>query len=207
MSPRHAVPFLALLLALGPAAGAKEELIPTDPERRQRQEGPPNPLREVSDDMVAAARRLQKILTGDETQDIQKAILDKLDQLVEQARKQQQQQQPPPRGQGGSQKKQRQPKQPQPQPASAKQKDEPKEQEKPDRAKAKQQQQQQSKRPGIGRPGQGRGEGRLHTDAEEWGMLPPAIREQLLQTRGEGFPLRYRELLRRYYRELAKPRE
>ncbi len=72
---------------------------------------------------------------------------------------------------------------------------------------AAQQQEQQAPRPGMGRPGQGEGTGELHTDAEEWGNLPPAIRDQLLQTQGEGFPLKYRELLRRYYRELAKPRD
>ena len=62
-------------------------------------------------------------------------------------------------------------------------------------------------RPGFGPGGKDGAKGQLHTDAEEWGNLPPAIRDQLLNIQGEGFPLKYRELLRRYYRELAKPRE
>jgi hypothetical protein len=58
--------------------------------------------------------------------------------------------------------------------------------------------------------------GPLHTDRRseeqsqcDWhgGRCPPAIRDQLLQTQGEGFPLKYRELLRRYYRMLAKQKE
>jgi len=181
-------------------AWAKEELIPTKPKTRERQ-GPPNPLHDVADDMDGVARRLKDAKTDDTTQDAQQAIVDKLDQLIEQAK--QQSEKPPQGGQGDSEKKQQQQKKEE-QPKSAEQK---KQQEEQAKKKAQAEKQKQTERPGIGRAGSGTPEGALHTDAEEWGNLPPAIRDQLLQTQGEGFPLKYRELLRRYYRELSKPRE
>ncbi len=194
----------ALLLAAAPSALAKEELIPTDKKRRT-EEGPPNPLREVSGDMKHVAGRIGKANTGDETQKQQNAILEKLQQLVEQAQKQQQQQQQS--SSSKSQAKRRQQQQPQPKPDPKKNQKKQQAKKKQQAAKKKQQEQQRKNRPGLGRQGEGRGTGRLHTDAEEWGLLPPAVRDELLQTRGEGFPLKYRELLRRYYRELARPRE
>lgn len=193
---------LALLLAIAPLAAAKDELIPTD--RKRRPDEPPNPLREVSGDMGRVARRLTETKTADGTQDMQKAILEKLDDLVDEARKQEQKKQQQKSKSGQS--KSRKPRQPQPKPhpkQAGRKEPRPKQQ----KTAKKQRQPQDRTRPGLGRPGQGHGSGGLHTDAEEWGILPPAIREQLLQTRGEGFPLKYRELLRRYYRELAKPRE
>jgi outer membrane biosynthesis protein TonB len=196
--------FAALLLAAAPPSLAKEELIPTGKKRRAEQ-GPPNPLREVSGDMKQVAGRIGKANTGDETQKQQDAILEKLQQLVEQAQKQQQQQQQQ-SSSSKSQAKRRQKQQPQPKP-DPKKSQKKQQAKKKQAAKKKQQAQQQKNRPGLGRQGEGRGTGRLHTDAEEWGMLPPAVRDELLQTRGEGFPLKYRELLRRYYRELARPRE
>lgn len=187
---------LVILAALA-TAWAKDELIPTESKGGKRDK-PPNPLTAVSEKMGAVARRIEQAKTGDETQDRQKAIFDKLGEMVEQARKQQQQSQ-----QQQSQK--RRPSPPKPQPKA---------QPKPKQGAGKKKTEQKKKsqpqpapRPGMGRPGSGTAEGRLHTDAEEWGALPPAIRDQLLQTRGEGFPLKYRELLRRYYRTLAKPRE
>ena len=188
-----------LLLALPSLATAKDELIPTKPASRDRQGKPPNPLYEVAGDMDAVARLLRVEKTGDTTQDRQKAIVGKLDTLIEMARKQSQQ---PPKGGQNQDKKQRQLKpKPQPKPSPQEQR---KEQERKKQAAKKQQQQ---NRPGIGRGGKGEGTGQLHTDAEEWGNLPPAIRDQLLNIQGEGFPLKYRELLRRYYRELAKPKD
>ena len=53
---------LALLLALASWATAKDELIPTD--RTRRPDQPPNPLREVSGDMTAAARRWVPVLVA-----------------------------------------------------------------------------------------------------------------------------------------------
>jgi len=193
----HARALLAVLLTVASPAWAKEELIPTKRRSRQRQ-GPPNPLREVADDMHVVGRRLQEAKTGELTQDKEKTIVEKLDKLIDAARRQQQKQSKG--GQGKAQ--QRQKKRPQPKPASQKKQ---KQAKKP--AAAKKKQQKQSPRPGLGRPGSGKPTGPIHTDAGEWGDLPPAIREQLLQTQGEGFPLKYRELLRRYYRELSKPRE
>ena len=191
---------LIFLLALPSLATAKDELIPTERKTRDRQEGPPNPLYEVASDMEAVARRIRVEKTADTTQDRQKAIVEKLDLLIEAARQQSQQ---PPKSDQDQEKKQRQqqPKQ-QPKPDEAQQQK--KEQEKKQAAEKKEQ---EAQRPGFGPGGKDGAKGELHTDAEEWGNLPPAIREQLLNVQGEGFPLKYRELLRRYYRELAKPRD
>jgi len=198
---RPTTPTTALLLALAllPVAWGKDELIPTKPKARTRL-GKQNPLHDVADDMDTVARRLKVAKTGDTTQDGQKAIVHKLDRLIEMAR---QQAQKPPKGGDGSQKKrQQQQKKRQPKPDSQKKKGQQQQ-----KKTAPAQKQQRTARPGIGPAAKGEGTGKLHTDAEEWGNLPPAIRDQLLQTQGQGFPLKYRELLRRYYRELAKPRE
>jgi tetratricopeptide (TPR) repeat protein len=50
--------------------------------------------------------------------------------------------------------------------------------------------------------------GDLHTapaanPAEEWGKLPPAERERILQSIRDRFPSRYRQLVEQYYRSLA----
>ena len=187
---------LLVLLILPAVARAKDEIIPTRRKTRQRQEKQ-NPLHDVADDMATAARRLAEAKTADTTQDVQKTVIRKLEHLIELARQQSQQ---PPKGGEDQQKKQRQQQQKQPKPASQSQQQKAKQQ-------SAAQKQQQSSRPGFGPGAKGEGKGKLHTDAAEWGNLPPAVRDQLLQTQGEGFPLKYRELLRRYYRQLAKPRE
>ena len=191
----------AVLLILAPWASAVDEIIPT---RRKdtRRDGPPNPLREVSDEMGTAGRRLKDGKTSNTTQKLQKEILEKLKTLVDKAQQQQKQSQN--QSQNQAKKRQQQKMQPKPDPQQQQKKQE---QQKKQTAQQKQEQKKKTERPGIG---QGRGKAGaadLHTDAEEWGNLPPAIRDQLLQSPGEGFPLKYRELLRRYYRELAKPRE
>jgi len=184
-----------VLLAFGSACLAKDELIPTDKRSQNRQQKPPNPLENVAGDMHSSARRLEKNLTEDTTQDIQKRIIEKLDILIEAARQQQQQSQ-----QNSSQAKQRQQKQQQPQPSQGQQQQD-QQTPKPEESQARK----ASAKPGFGPDGKGKADGPIRTDAKEWGNLPPAIRDQLLQTQGEGFPRKYRELLRRYYRELAKP--
>ena len=189
---------LATLVLSAPALRAKEEIIPTRREGRERQ-GPTNPLRDVAGDMDLVARRLAEAKTDETTQEVQQRIIEKLDKLIEQARRQSQ---CPPRGGSGDQPKPKQQQQPQPQPAKQKQSQKTQRQKTAQRQKNK-----QTQRPGIGRPGSGTPSGPIHTDAQEWGNLPPAVRQQLLNIQGEGFPLKYRELLRRYYRSLLRPRE
>jgi len=177
---------------------AKEELIPTTPKSKER-EAAPNPLRDVAGDMHTAEAK-----TGDTTQEIEKAIVDKLDILIEAARQQQEKQSKG--GQGDA--KQRQEEKPQPKPDDAEKKKQEEELAKKQKLeKAQKEAKKAGESPGIGKASGGQATGPLQTDAEEWGKLPPAIRDQLLQTQGEGFPLKYRELLRRYYRMLAKQKE
>jgi hypothetical protein len=194
----------AVVLLAAALGWAKEELIPTSPKSKER-EAPPNPLRDVSGDMHTAGRLLQEAKTGDTTQEIEKAIVDKLEILIEAARQQQEKE-----SKGGEgEAKQRQEKKPQPKPDDAEKKKAEEEARKQqlEKMKAQKEVKKPSDRPGIGKAGSGEATGPLQTDAEEWGKLPPAIRDQLLQTQGEGFPLKYRELLRRYYRMLSKQKE
>lgn len=200
---RQATLFASALCVLAFAARltAKEEILPGKKSKERDQAAAENPLYDVAGDMDTAARRLKEAKTDDTTQDIQQAIIEKLDKLIEAA--QQQSDKQPQGGQGDEKKPQKRP-EPQPQPKSEEEKKKAEEQQKkPASAEEKKKQE----RPGIGRPGQGDPSGQIHTDANEWGNLPPAIRDQLQQTQGEGFPLKYRELLRRYYLDLANPKE
>ena len=51
------------------------------------------------------------------------------------------------------------------------------------------------------------GSGAMHDPREgdkDWGQLPPKQREQILQSRTEGFPAGYESMLQRYYQRLAQ---
>ena len=55
----------------------------------------------------------------------------------------------------------------------------------------------------------GPGGGELHdskSGAGQWGNLPPRQREQILQSRTEGFPPGYEQILKSYYQRLAQER-
>jgi outer membrane biosynthesis protein TonB len=191
------------LVALTALAWADDEILPGKKGRIRDSREQDNPMYDVANDMGLAARRLGEGKTDDTTQDVQEKIIEKLDKLIEQARKESEKQ--PQGGKGDSKQRKPEPK-PQPKPSPEEQQKEAerqKQEKKPMTAEEKK----KSERPGIGRPGEGEPSGKMQTDAEEWGNLPPAIRDQLLQSQGEGFPLKYRELLRRYYLELSKPRE
>jgi hypothetical protein len=196
---------MGLALCLVSLAWAKDELIPTQPKSKER-DAPPNPLRDVAGDMHTAGRLLQDAKTGDTTQEIEKSIIDKLEILIDAARQQQEQQSKG--GQGEAKQRQEQKPQPKPDDAEKRKKDEEEARKKQlEKMKMQKEVKKPSDRPGMGKAGSGEATGPLQTDAEEWGKLPPAIRDQLLQTQGEGFPLKYRELLRRYYRMLSKQKE
>ena len=194
---------LLFALALSAALWAKDEILPGKKGKERDPRSEDNPMYNVAGDMDHVARRLKEGKTDDTTQEVQEKIIEKLDTLIEQAQKQSEKQ--PPGGKGDSQRPKPKPK-PQPKPSPEEQQKEAerkKQEKKPTPAEMKK----KSERPGIGHPGEGNPDGKLDTNAEEWGNLPPAIRDQLLQSQGEGFPLKYRELLRRYYLELSKPRE
>ena len=194
---------LCTLLAASALLWAKDEILPGKKAKARESRAEENPMYDVASDMERVARRLTEAKTDDATQDVQQGILDKLDKLIEQA--QQQSDKPPQGGSGEKQQRKPEPK-PQPKPSPEEQRKEA-ERQKQEKKPATAEEKKKSERPGIGRAGQGDPSGALHTDAEEWGNLPPAIRDQLLQSQGEGFPLKYRELLRRYYLELSKPKE
>ncbi|HUT35431.1 MAG TPA: hypothetical protein VNE39_18225 [Planctomycetota bacterium] len=202
MSHNRLLSLLCLLLALPASVWAKDEIIPTKKGRGRDPRADDNPMYDVADDMDTVARRLTEAKTDDTTQEVQQAIIEKLEKLIEQAQKESEKQ--PPSGKGDSQ--QRKPES-KPQPKPSPEEEQKRKAEEREKKSAAKEEEKKTDRPGIGRPGQGDPSGALDTNAEEWGNLPPAIREQLLQSQGEGFPLKYRELLRRYYLELSKPRE
>ncbi|MBM4034053.1 MAG: hypothetical protein FJ291_20055 [Planctomycetes bacterium] len=200
MRTRHFVVALTLLAIAG-IVFPKEEILPSKKGKKRDPRAAENPMYDVADDMDTAARRLNEAKTDDTTQTVQETIVEKLDKLIEAAEQQSSKQ---PQGGGGEKPKPKPQPKPTPDEEQKRKEQEAKEKEK---KPASAQEQKKTDRPGLGRPGQGEPTGPLHTDAEEWGNLPPAVRDQLLQTQGEGFPLKYRELLRRYYLELSKPRD
>ncbi len=199
MSRNRPSPTLLLILLIPALAWAKDEIIPSKKGRGRDPKADENPLYDVARDMDLSARRLAEAKTDDTTQDVQQTIVDKLDKLIEAAEQQSQKQ---PQGGSGDQKKPQKRPEPQPKPG-----EEDKDKEKTEKKPASAEEKKKTERPGIGPAGKGDPTGHIHTDANEWGNLPPAIRDQLLQTQGEGFPLKYRELLRRYYQDLANPKE
>jgi len=146
------------------------------------------PLKEDSLDEVArmmndVERRLSLGRTGKQVRDQEQAIIEKLDKMIEKMEQQQQQQQ--------QQRKQQQ--------------------------QQRQQQQQQSKDSSQQKasdqsaPGGGSGEGEVDNkdigDKSGWGNLPPAARQEALQSMTKDLPSHYREVIEAYFKRLSKGAE
>jgi hypothetical protein len=144
------------------------------------------PLKEDSLDEIArmmndVERRLALGRAGKQVRDQEQAIVDKLEKMIDQLEKQQQQQQ-----------QQRQQQQQQ---------------------KKQQQQQQQQKQPSKGQamdqsqPGLDAGAGDVDEkdvgDRAGWGNLPPAQRQEALQSITKDLPSHYREVIEAYFKRLA----
>lgn len=148
----------------------------------------PEGLGEVSDLMVYASRRLAHGQTHTPVQQRQERAVELLDKLIKEAEQQEQQQQQSNSGGGGGSNRS--------QSRSSGRAD----------GQRSQSPAQESMRPG----GQGR-IGELHRSAharpgEDWGKMPPAERERILQSLRRNFPSQYRELVEQYYKQLAKER-
>jgi hypothetical protein len=148
------------------------------------------PLKENSLDEVArlmndVERRLALGRTGKQVRDQEQAIVEKLDKLIEQLEQQQQKQQ--------KQSKQQQQSQQQ-------------------RQQQQQQQQQQSQQAADeSMPGGGDGQGAVDDkdigDKSGWGNLPPAARQEALQSITKDLPSHYREVIEAYFKRLSKTPE
>ena len=130
---------------------------------------------------------------GSQTQKIQRSVLDNLDQLIEQARKNRSQS-----GQKSSvSRKQKKTPAPRPQP-------------KQDRPKSAQTGANRSAPPDQkdSKPPTSQKDGKDRTElARGWGYLPGRDREEVMQGFDEEFLTRYREQIMQYYRDLAKAGE
>jgi TolA-binding protein len=117
--------------------------------------------------------------TGKQVRDQEQAIIDKLDKMIEKMEEQQQQQQ---------------------------------------QQQQKQQQRQKQNNPQQGRqaaqdpmPGGGDGQGEVDNkdigDKSGWGNLPPAARQEALQSITKDLPSHYREVIEAYFKRLSKTPE
>ena len=148
------------------------------------------PLKQDSLDEVArmmndVERRLTLGRTGKQVRDQEQAIIEKLDKMIEQMENQAQQQQQ-------QQQKQRQQQQKQ-------------------QRQQQQQQQQQQQAAQESEPGGGDGQGAVDDkdigDKSGWGNLPPAARQEALQSITKDLPSHYREVIEAYFKRLSKTPE
>ncbi len=134
----------------------------------------PERLGDVADLMGYAGRRLEHEYTDESVQAKQKRAIELLDQLIEEAEKNEQSG----GGGGGSG-------------GSGQQ--------------SPQSPMQDSQLPGGGASqSESLRNARRVKPGEEWGSMPPAEREKVLQSLRDSFPSRYRQLVEQYYQELAK---
>lgn len=138
----------------------------------------PGSLPEVADLMRYAADRLAVRDAGETVKQRQAKVVALLDELIEQAQEQERRQQQ--QAQAGGQSGGMQPGQTPSNPAT-----------------------ESTERSGPGDVGVQHGVGRAQP-GEMWGKLPPAEREQVLQSLRERWPSRYRHLVEQYYRALAE---
>jgi len=147
------------------------------------------PLKENSLDEVArlmndVERRLALGRTGKQVRDQEQAIVEKLDKLIDQLEQEQQQQQ-----------KQRQQQQ----------------QQKQQQRQQQQSQQQPQQAADESMPGGGDGQGAVDDkdigDKSGWGNLPPAARQEALQSITKDLPSHYRGVIEAYFKRLSKTPE
>ncbi len=134
----------------------------------------PERIGDVVDLMGFSGRRLTHADTGDRVRERQARIVELLDKLITEA--EQQEKNSGKSGGGGNSRGQRSPQQPMP----------------------------DSRLPGGEAKEGSLRESRRANPADQWGAMPPAERERVLQALRESFPSRYRQLVEQYYEELAK---
>lgn len=147
-----------------------------------------NPLLRVGRRMRDAQERIAKTKVGEETQTLQRQILEDLDALIEQARQQQQQSQQ--QQQQAAQQKARQ--QAKPSNSGKGQRRNPGPSREAARSASK------------GRPTRAKLGPREAISKLTWGHLPPALQQLMTQISGEEFLPKYEPLIEQYYKTLAE---
>lgn len=190
---------------LGLAKPGESLSVPSRAETALRDQLSPEQLRDEVEQAVklmgdAAQRVTDGKDVGIETQRLQDEILQKLDKIIEDAKRQQQQQQQQQQSQSQSQQQQQQQQQDQQQSQSQQQ-----QQRQQSGQQTSQQQQAAATSDGNRRPGSSEGELKpTLSGAATWGNLPPKAREQLMQGFGDTFSSMYRRMTESYYKRLAE---
>ena len=147
------------------------------------------PLKEDSLDEVArmmndVERRLSLGRTGKQVRDQEQAIIEKLDKMIEKMEQQQQQQQ-----------------------QQRKQQQQQRQQQQQNQRKDSQQQNASDQSTPGGSSGEGEVDNKDIGDKSGWGNLPPAARQEALQSMTKDLPSHYREVIEAYFKKLSKGAE
>lgn len=179
---------VAAALVLGAFLVARAAAAVPDPETRPRADAE-NPVRGVSQMMKTAAGLLEKLQTGEPTQDEQKKILEELDRLIAMAQK------------ACSSSSSRQQQQQQQQQAD------PKDVRDPQNAGGASggNRPMDDERDVLRSVSPDLGEGAPDL-REIWGRLPDARRDEILQLLSEPLPLKYKDLIVRYLKAISEGR-
>ena len=152
-----------------------------------------DPIVQIGDQMLTAARWISQNKTAQETQDIQQNILQALDVLIQQTRRGKKSRKP---GTNSSQ--------PMAGRDAGKQPGVPS----PDARSDAQSHEQEKLREKMDQAAQSLDMDKMQTLIKEiWGHLPPTVREQMLKSYGERFLPEYEELIIEYFKRLAEDQE
>ena len=194
-----------------PGKGSTPETVPLEQDLFKRLLGDEpqesatdeNPLENAIKGMLDAEKRIGNRNIGEKTQNIQKKVVDDLQKLIDLANQRQQQQSQ--RRQQNSQRQRNR------QQNGTRQQGPPQQQKQPSPSQQNVSGQQNRKQPGDSGAGARGGDPnslellRQRRILEEvWGHLPPALRERMQNVIGEKYLPKYDEMIRRYFKSLAK---
>lgn len=158
----------------------------------------------ILENTQAARDQLAKSVTDATTQELQEGIVEDLTRLIELLRNSP----PPPRG-GSSSSQSDSDSSSQQDQESSRSKEESARRPPPGRAgtgKDRPKAEDSEERHGESKEGQALAERRRRLQSDIWGHLPPALREQLLNTYGERMLPQYEDFVRRFYEVLSEPK-
>jgi hypothetical protein len=168
---------------------------------REGDAGPPppsnDPVERLTQQIRDAEKRLARTDSGDETQQLQRKIVEDLEKMIAQIEQQQQQQQQSPSQSSKPQNSQPQPGSPQPQPGQERSGAE------RDSEKAR------DSNDGTRRTTQRQGDpNQLKSLLEKaWGKLPERERQDVMQSSVDDFPAKYQYVIEEYFKTLLKRQE
>jgi len=176
---------------------AKQPAAGDDGENKPTQSESDDPFVRITEQIRDAEARLRRIDSGDETQQLQKKIVDDLEKLIAQIEQQQQQQQQSKSQQQKSSDSKPQPAQSQPKPGQ-----QPGGQE---RESSQATDSQEGSRSSTARKPDA---GNLKSLLEKaWGTLPERERQAVMQTSVDDFPAKYQAVIEEYFKTLLRREE